>query len=111
MKYLKNDRPILIFPEGTRVSEDEAISAKGGLSMLSVRTNSPIVPVYLDGGKIFPPHLYRVWRAVSPAGGGTPRHGGGVPANRRRSAAPDLYAKTGAEGMREILLAKSAGFC
>ena len=53
MKYLKNDRPILIFPEGTRVSEDEAISAKGGLSMLSVRTNSPIVPVYLDGGKKF----------------------------------------------------------
>lgn len=42
MKYLKNDRPILIFPEGTRVSEDEAISAKGGLSMLSVRTNSPL---------------------------------------------------------------------
>ncbi len=42
MKYLKNDRPILIFPEGTRVSEDEAISAKGGLSMLSVRTTRPL---------------------------------------------------------------------
>ena len=49
----KEGDTLLIFPEGTRVSEDEAISAKGGLSMLSVRTNSPIVPVYLDGGKKF----------------------------------------------------------
>ena len=51
--YVKSGISIMIFPEGTRVSEDEAISAKGGLSMLSVRTNSPIVPVYLDGGKKF----------------------------------------------------------
>lgn len=51
MKYLRNDQKILIFPEGTRVSEEESASAKGGISMLSVRTGSPIVPVYLDSDK------------------------------------------------------------
>ena len=51
MKYLKNDQQILIFPEGTRVSEEESAAAKGGVSMLSVRTGSPSVPVYLDSKK------------------------------------------------------------
>lgn len=51
MKYLKNGQKILIFPEGTRVSEEESVGAKGGVSMLAVRTASPIVPVYLDSDK------------------------------------------------------------
>lgn len=51
MKYLKSGQQILIFPEGTRVSEEDAESAKGGLAMLSVRTGSQIVPVYLDSDK------------------------------------------------------------
>ena len=55
MKYLKNGQQILIFPEGTRVSEEESAAAKGGVSMLSVRTASPIVPIYLDSEK----HLFR----------------------------------------------------
>ena len=53
MKYLKNGQKILIFPEGTRVSEEESAAAKGGVSMLSVRTGSPIVPIYLDSHKHF----------------------------------------------------------
>ena len=51
MKYLKSEQKILIFPEGTRVSKEEEESAKGGVAMLSVRTASPIVPVYLDSDK------------------------------------------------------------
>lgn len=51
MKYLKSGRQILIFPEGTRVSQEDSASAKGGVSMLAVRTSSPIVPVYLDSEK------------------------------------------------------------
>lgn len=59
MKYLKNAQKILIFPEGTRVSLEEQESAKGGVAMLSVRTASPIVPVYLDSGKrlFHPTHI------------------------------------------------------
>lgn len=51
MKYLKNERQILIFPEGTRVSEEDSAAAKGGVSLLAVRTASPIVPIYLDSDK------------------------------------------------------------
>ena len=51
MKYLKNNQQVLIFPEGTRVSEEDSAAAKGGVSMLAVRTNSPIIPVYLDSNK------------------------------------------------------------
>ena len=51
MKYLKNEQQILIFPEGTRISEEESTSAKSGVSMLAVRTGSPIVPMYLDSEK------------------------------------------------------------
>ena len=51
MKYLKNQQKILIFPEGTRVSEEESAAAKGGVSMLAVRTSSPIIPIYLDSDK------------------------------------------------------------
>lgn len=51
MKYLKNGQKILIFPEGTRVSEEESAAAKGGVSMLAVRTESPIIPIYLDSNK------------------------------------------------------------
>lgn len=51
LKYLKGGRQILVFPEGTRVSEEESAAAKGGVSMLAVRTGSPIVPIYLDSQK------------------------------------------------------------
>lgn len=51
LKYLKGGRQVLIFPEGTRVSEEESAAAKGGVSMLAVRTGSPIVPIYLDSQK------------------------------------------------------------
>lgn len=53
MKYLKNNQQVLIFPEGTRVSEEESAAPKSGVSMLAVRTSSPIVPVYLDSNKKF----------------------------------------------------------
>ena len=51
MKCLKSGEKILIFPEGTRVSEEESAAAKGGVSMLAVRTESPIIPIYLDTNK------------------------------------------------------------
>ena len=51
MKYLKQDQQILIFPEGTRVSEEESAAAKGGAAMLSVRMSAPIVPIYLESRK------------------------------------------------------------
>ncbi len=51
MKYLKNGEKVMMFPEGTRVSDDDAIAAKTGATRLASRLNVPIVPVYLSRKK------------------------------------------------------------
>lgn len=48
LKALKENRTLMLFPEGTRVKEGQSVQAKGGAILFSVRTNSPIVPVYLS---------------------------------------------------------------
>lgn len=52
MKRLKEGERLVLFPEGTRVNENEEIhEAKNGAAMLSVRMGVPIVPVYIPGKK------------------------------------------------------------
>ena len=51
LAYLKNDEKILIFPEGTRVSSDDASTAKSGAVKLAERTGAPILPVYIPRKK------------------------------------------------------------
>jgi 1-acyl-sn-glycerol-3-phosphate acyltransferase len=47
-------RPILIFPEGTRVPVGEAPPLKAGLYALYGATDLPVVPVALDSGPVWP---------------------------------------------------------
>lgn len=94
LKYLKNGRKILIFPEGTRVSEEESVGAKGGVSMLAVRTNSPIVPVYLDSEK----KLFRRTHIVF----GEPY----VPQIAGRKATAEEYQQIADEALRRIYALK-----
>ena len=47
-------RPILIFPEGTRVSPGEAPELKSGFAGLYRLLALPVVPVAIDSGKIWP---------------------------------------------------------
>lgn len=49
LKILKNDRWLIMFPEGTRnnISEGEQLSLKGGLAMFSIKSGAPIVPMWL----------------------------------------------------------------
>ena len=42
--YLKNDKAVCIFPEGTRLKTDEANELKSGVIVFALKTNSPIVP-------------------------------------------------------------------
>ena len=49
--YLKNSEKVLIFPEGTRVSEDDAASAKSGAVKLAERAGVPLVPLFLPRKK------------------------------------------------------------
>lgn len=94
LKYLKNGQKILIFPEGTRVSEEESVGAKGGVSMLAVRTNSPIVPVYLDSEK----KLFRRTHIVF----GEPY----VPQIAGRKATAEEYQQIADEALRRIYALK-----
>ncbi len=51
MQWLRNNQKLLVFPEGTRVHEGEAVSAKSGAALFATRTNSPILPVYISRKK------------------------------------------------------------
>ena len=49
MKALSGGNRLLVFPEGTRVEEQGDVEAKGGVTMMAVRTGVPMVPVYCGG--------------------------------------------------------------
>jgi 1-acyl-sn-glycerol-3-phosphate acyltransferase len=51
LTYLKGGEKLLIFPEGTRVSTEDAAAAKSGAAMMAVRCGVPLVPVYLENKK------------------------------------------------------------
>jgi len=51
IKILNNDEKIIIFPEGRRVEVGEDAQAKTGVAMMSLKTSSPIVPVFITEGK------------------------------------------------------------
>ena len=54
LKLLKTGGVLGIFPQGTRVKSEEQDSAKAGLGMFSLKTNTPIIPVRIDGNyKLF----------------------------------------------------------
>ncbi len=48
MKVLKNEEVLGIFPEGTRVKVPDIEKAKPGITLISIKAEAPIVPVYID---------------------------------------------------------------
>ena len=51
LRFLKEGRKLLLFPEGTRVGEGENVEAKTGAAMFAVRTGLPLLPVYIPAKK------------------------------------------------------------
>ena len=51
MKHLKNNERVMIFPEGTRVGDDDSVSAKSGAVRIAVKMKTPILPIFLTKGK------------------------------------------------------------
>lgn len=45
LKILKDDKQLLLFPEGTRVKENDEINVKNGLSLFAIKTNCYVVPM------------------------------------------------------------------
>jgi len=54
----KNNRPLLIFPQGTRVKIDERVAFKKGVGRIYDTLNLPCVPVALNSGKIWPKNSF-----------------------------------------------------
>ena len=50
----KTKRPILIFPQGTRVKYNEKVPFKKGVGRIYQSINLPCVPIALNSGKIWP---------------------------------------------------------
>ena len=57
-KVEKNKRPLLIFPQGTRVKIDERPPFKKGVGRIYNVLNLPCVPVALNTGKVWPKNSF-----------------------------------------------------
>ena len=53
LNYLKKGEKVVIFPEGTRMSEFHADAAKSGAVKMAERAGVPIIPVFLSRKKPF----------------------------------------------------------
>ena len=60
LKAIKSGDNLLIFPEGTRVEQEGALPAKGGVAVIGIRSGAQFVPVYVEGNK----RLFRRTRII-----------------------------------------------
>lgn len=49
IELLKDGKAIMIFPEGTRSKTGEYLRAKTGVGYLAIKTNSPVIPTFIEG--------------------------------------------------------------
>ncbi len=49
LTILKNEKLMIMFPEGTRVKRGEKIEAKPGVVMISTHSKVPVIPVNISG--------------------------------------------------------------
>lgn len=67
VQVLRNGKPLLVFPEGTRTVDGTLKPFKNGGFLAAVRAGVPVVPVALDGTwRVLPPGRYTVPIGVSP---------------------------------------------
>ena len=61
LRTLREDRAVLLFPEGTRQRSGTLGQAKAGVGMIAVKAGKPIVPVWVSGS-------LHAWRAFAGLG-------------------------------------------
>lgn len=62
-KVLKEDKKLFVFPEGTRLKNDEEVlgELKNGMAMIAIKTKSPIVPIWIaKRPKLFRTSVYYI---------------------------------------------------
>ena len=57
-KINNENRPLLIFPQGTRVKPHEEVPFKKGVGRIYDKLNLPCVPIALDSGKVWPKNSF-----------------------------------------------------
>ena len=60
LRVLKDEQPLLIFPEGTRVKEGQTVDAHPGAIVLAARAGVPVLPIYIGAKK----RIFRKTRVV-----------------------------------------------
>ena len=55
LKFLKEGYPVLLFPEGTRRVDEKSLPPQAGAGFLAMKSQVPIVPVYIKGSDIAMP--------------------------------------------------------
>ncbi|MCD4781471.1 MAG: 1-acyl-sn-glycerol-3-phosphate acyltransferase [Candidatus Omnitrophica bacterium] len=56
LNILKQDKPLLMFPEGTRKGHKEEKTVQPGIGLLATLSGVPVIPVYVSGSeKVLPP--------------------------------------------------------
>jgi 1-acyl-sn-glycerol-3-phosphate acyltransferase len=73
-------RPVVIFPEGTRVPPGETPALQSGFAGLYRALGLPVVPVALDSGRVYPPRTF-----VKTPGIVTMRFGERIPPGLKRA--------------------------
>jgi len=58
----KENRPLLIFPQGTRVKIEDEVPFKKGVGKIYDKLNLPCIPVALNSGKIWPKNSFMKYR-------------------------------------------------
>ena len=57
-KEIENGHIMLVHPEGTRSSDGMVAELKDGAAYLSIKSNTPLLPVYIEGGyQVFSRHM------------------------------------------------------
>jgi 1-acyl-sn-glycerol-3-phosphate acyltransferase len=49
MGFVESGFSVLIFPEGRRSPDGNLLPLEGGVAMVALKTNAPVVPVWIDG--------------------------------------------------------------
>ena len=47
-EYLKQEEPVIIFPEGRRNNTEHVLPFRGGAAMIALKMRAPVVPVYIE---------------------------------------------------------------
>lgn len=86
LKMLREDKKVVLFPEGKRAPHDHFIEPEAGVGVLALHARKPIVPTYVHG-------TYEIWgshrghpkmRGKTACIFGTPLYFDGIPISDRR---------------------------